>query len=443
MAEQRLVKAMNHTQMLCYGLLKIVLKEGIAKRLTEKDILCSYFLKTCMFWVIEETDNDNNIWTKTRLYSCYQMCMNKLIEWAEHCNCPNYLIPENNMFVGKVDEKSKRGIIDILKEYRDGGYELLSKCETLGNYATIAGVLTESDREAGLDFLCFRSLHIYPFDEIETLLLGLNALEKEYQYQQHQFTRGVIDALLSSLHQQIPQMTKPGGTDEDKRRCIQNQKQHLLQGCRADKLSGLILLASFHCTNGQYYTALEILSSVTQKLVPESGIILRRNPDYTNMEIEVYKGKFCGKGYTLKQKFEMATVRNIVLLDNSSVVPQEFQPEVYNYRPLILVPPAVYAHALRCICFLKVGNVLETNKTLRTLDALIDTKYLIRSLEGYYSTACTLVGACYEEVGDYDVARKYYEKAQNEKIPCRSVTYRLGRLDKKMKQLTSHDKELL
>lgn len=51
-AEQKLVYAMNHTQFLCYGLLKIFLIE-VVNRDIEEPFLCSYFVKTTMFWLIQ------------------------------------------------------------------------------------------------------------------------------------------------------------------------------------------------------------------------------------------------------------------------------------------------------------------------------------------------------------------------------------------------------
>ncbi|XP_062615067.1 uncharacterized protein LOC134276801 isoform X2 [Saccostrea cucullata] len=52
LAEQKLVYTMNHTQFVCYGLLKIFLTEVINKNV-EEPLLCSYFMKTTMFWLIQ------------------------------------------------------------------------------------------------------------------------------------------------------------------------------------------------------------------------------------------------------------------------------------------------------------------------------------------------------------------------------------------------------
>ncbi|XP_078320184.1 uncharacterized protein LOC144617557 [Crassostrea virginica] len=53
-AEQKLVYAMNHTQFLTYGLLKLFEKE-INKGLSDNEkLLCSYHMKTAIFWTIQQ-----------------------------------------------------------------------------------------------------------------------------------------------------------------------------------------------------------------------------------------------------------------------------------------------------------------------------------------------------------------------------------------------------
>ena len=53
-AEKLLIHSFSHTQLLCYALLKILLKDIIKQK--HEDLICSYFLKTIMFWVCEESD---------------------------------------------------------------------------------------------------------------------------------------------------------------------------------------------------------------------------------------------------------------------------------------------------------------------------------------------------------------------------------------------------
>jgi hypothetical protein len=49
MAEKQLSHSMNYTQILCYALLKLCLKNFIDRNDKVKDLLCSYFMKTLCF----------------------------------------------------------------------------------------------------------------------------------------------------------------------------------------------------------------------------------------------------------------------------------------------------------------------------------------------------------------------------------------------------------
>jgi len=55
LAEKYPVFTFNHIQLMIYGLLTIILKEIISQHEDISELLCSYFLKTTLFWVIEET----------------------------------------------------------------------------------------------------------------------------------------------------------------------------------------------------------------------------------------------------------------------------------------------------------------------------------------------------------------------------------------------------
>ncbi|XP_062591936.1 uncharacterized protein LOC134253430 [Saccostrea cucullata] len=85
-AEQNLVYSMNHCQFLCYGLFKIFLKEVINYQ-TNTPILCSYFIKTILFWVIQT--NTSLSWTPDNLLSCFLESFKLLICMVHTGECPN------------------------------------------------------------------------------------------------------------------------------------------------------------------------------------------------------------------------------------------------------------------------------------------------------------------------------------------------------------------
>lgn len=54
-AEKLLIHSFSHTQLLCYALLKILLNDIIKQK--HEYLICSYFLKTIMFWICEESEH--------------------------------------------------------------------------------------------------------------------------------------------------------------------------------------------------------------------------------------------------------------------------------------------------------------------------------------------------------------------------------------------------
>ncbi|VDI17660.1 Hypothetical predicted protein [Mytilus galloprovincialis] len=71
--EKKLIYTWNHTQMMCYALLKILLNDILKKNPKISDLLCSYFLKTVMFWLSEEVDT--TWWTPANLPDCFVACL--------------------------------------------------------------------------------------------------------------------------------------------------------------------------------------------------------------------------------------------------------------------------------------------------------------------------------------------------------------------------------
>ncbi|XP_076086785.1 cyclic GMP-AMP synthase-like receptor 2 [Mytilus galloprovincialis] len=100
-AEKLLINTFTHTQLMCYALLKIFLKDVIANDSECKDLLCSYFLKTIIFWISEELPS--SVWKPDNLIPCFMRCFSRLVYCVEYSVCLHYFIPENNMFENKTE----------------------------------------------------------------------------------------------------------------------------------------------------------------------------------------------------------------------------------------------------------------------------------------------------------------------------------------------------
>ncbi|XP_071144945.1 cyclic GMP-AMP synthase-like [Mytilus edulis] len=110
--EKFLIYSFNHTQLLCYALMKILLKDIISKSPGCKDLLCSYFIKTILFWISEEIPI--LVWTPDNLIPCFMRCFKRLMYCVEQSMCPHYFIPENNLFENKIIEQGRIRLLKTL-----------------------------------------------------------------------------------------------------------------------------------------------------------------------------------------------------------------------------------------------------------------------------------------------------------------------------------------
>ncbi|XP_062579460.1 uncharacterized protein LOC134241421 [Saccostrea cucullata] len=133
LAEQKLVFAMNHCQFLTYGLLKLFLTEIINTDLSDIDkLLCSYHMKTAVFWVIQQ--NTIPHWCPQNLLECFLVCFKLILKWVYEGACPNFFIPYNNMFLGKVHGGKQHQLFIRLYGLYEKGLEFLLQSPSIKSY---------------------------------------------------------------------------------------------------------------------------------------------------------------------------------------------------------------------------------------------------------------------------------------------------------------------
>nr|XP_022319510.1 uncharacterized protein LOC111122182 [Crassostrea virginica] len=131
LAEQKLVYSMNHTQFLTYGLLKLFVKD-FNNGLREKEkLLCSYHMKTAIFWTIQQNTID---WCPQNLLDAFWICFKLLLKWVHEGVCPNFFIPENNIFLSKVYGHAQRNLFTRLYGLYEKGISFLLESPSISFY---------------------------------------------------------------------------------------------------------------------------------------------------------------------------------------------------------------------------------------------------------------------------------------------------------------------
>ena len=132
LAEQKLVYAMNHTQFLTYGLMKLFVKEFNKGLSEEEKLLCSYHMKTAIYWAIQK--NVMFHWIPQNLLSGFWDCFKILLKWVYEGICPNFFIPENNMFLQKVHGEKQRNLFTRLYNLYEKGIAFLLQSPAISPY---------------------------------------------------------------------------------------------------------------------------------------------------------------------------------------------------------------------------------------------------------------------------------------------------------------------
>ena len=138
--ERKLVTEVNSTQLKCHVLLKLI-KKDIIYKIVKQDSLTSYHLKTCMFYMIENTSTC--FWVPENLTRCVESCLQLIKMWVEKDVWPNFFIPEENIFDGKIEGNLKDMMYETLQTLLDADCKYLLQIDIDGLGDQLYQSLTE------------------------------------------------------------------------------------------------------------------------------------------------------------------------------------------------------------------------------------------------------------------------------------------------------------
>ena len=129
-AERTLVWSFNHVQIQCYALMKIILKEFIKEKCNpDNQVLCSYFIKTFLFWKYEITDL--SFWQENNIRECIKYL---LIEFRQCINegvIKHFFFPRFNLLSVKLTSEAKIELLQLFDIIIQSDISILRECKTL------------------------------------------------------------------------------------------------------------------------------------------------------------------------------------------------------------------------------------------------------------------------------------------------------------------------
>ncbi|CAC5368380.1 unnamed protein product [Mytilus coruscus] len=406
-AEKQLVHSFNYTQLLCYCLLKLTLKHIVNTNDHAKGLLCSYFLKTVLFWVSEEEDIDT--FQLPKLFYCFTHCINKLISWVNNCFCPNYFIPEHNMFLGKINPDNNKILIKVLDSITMNGMDgLMKNLYSSGNENYRVLSIKKECSFIMLDFLFYRICRTYILEKISRCLKALILTESLNKSKSSTFIIDVCKYFHAEISQNAAQLLPPPTITTETYSIHKWYHRHLTDGTKTDAVSGWLLYASFYYVTGQYNVTLRLTDYVLSRCSP--GMMLLCCGNYNEIHRNIYRN-YVHSTMTLNDRMKIATVRQITYLPHSSLIPAELQLEVKDHE--IMMPPTVMPHCLRFLCYHHLGDISNRRQALSDLYSTVKCEHYILSYS--ISLSITVLGVCYEITGDKEAAYHCYDDIKNKR----------------------------
>nr|XP_022333840.1 uncharacterized protein LOC111130871 isoform X1 [Crassostrea virginica] len=423
-AEQKLVYAMNHTQFLTYGLLKLFLKEFNNGLREEEKILCSYHMKTAVFWAIQQNTIDR--WCPQNLLQGFWLCFKLLLKWVYEGVCPNFFIPENNMFLNNVYGEAQRNLFTRLYGLYEMGIAFLLQSPFIRSY--IMDVLCNlrlsfcTDEcalisEAKLDVELFQEILYNDFlssKDLDSCIKHIRIVEQLIgedpsltDYQCLMLQKHTVSVLQSAAF--ILQNMR---TDD----CV-NKEVYIADkaSCNMLKLaakfgfvSDLLYIAMYLYKTFRYEKALSVIEMMKVKLAQPCLMY-----GY-HVDPERYTAAVGGQSWSNKMRNVVAY--DIELANDINYIDELLLEQVCSYlqRVSILeVPPIIILHMLEFLCCRHVEPV-RAEKALNDLQDLVhhDPGVLV----DIYSRDISweILGICQQITGNHQAALYCYEQSQQQ-----------------------------
>ncbi|XP_052704919.1 uncharacterized protein LOC128180806 [Crassostrea angulata] len=419
-AEQKLIYSMNHTQFLCYGLLKIFLKE-VVNRDIEEPFLCSYFAKTTLFWLIQI---GNITWCPNNLLDCFWKCFKYLYHCVHRGVLPNFFIPQNNMFAGKLSTvrgaRTRQCLLEQLNGYYEMGVTCLLQSTTvramiepvicnsffrveplLGHIKSVA----DTDACINWEIRCFE----FPLENSRTNFLILRSITvlsnlSLTEYETLTLQKCTADVLVKTAFLYLNSLTE--NTNKAVYRSDRLIGNLLKLAGRVGDVSRLLYLAMYYYRTCRYREALRVTALVKSRLIQPYIM-------YNTVDRDRYNESVAG--WSLSKRMKKAWAYYLPL-DNNVYYIQELALEQNVSKDngdesMLYISPYVMPDMLSVLCNYKLGNRSQCLQSLTDLQTLLlyDVgRYVPLNLR---DLSWQILGICQHVVGDLHGALQSYQQS--------------------------------
>nr|XP_034314230.1 uncharacterized protein LOC117684783 [Crassostrea gigas] len=416
-AEYKCVSSMNHSQFLTYGLLKLFLKEVITQQSEEtNELLCSYHIKTTIFWAIQQNTLPQGC--PQNLLASFWICFQLLLKWVYEGVCPNFFIPQNNLFLTKVNGSAQNRLFLQLHELYEKGLACLLQSSSIRSYiidvlynpraivCTDESIMkSEIDHDLELFYssskpmLSDKHKYIKAIYTIERLVYS--TLTHYHVFMLQKCTATILQCTAFILHNMYTNM----GVNKqmyiaDKISC------HMLKlAAKFGYVSDMLYIAMYYYKTFRYREALSVIEMTKVKLAQPCLMY------WGHVDRERYTEAVGGQSWSTKIR---QAVAGDIELDRricyiSELIPEQ-QSVLQNRQPTLHIPVFVMLHFLEFLCYRHIDTTLSQA-------ALDELQVLVHHDQGLYvpdlsrNISWEILGICQQITGNLQAALYSYQQS--------------------------------
>lgn len=409
LAEQILVRAMNHCQFMCYALLKVFLLEVLNKDAKKDQKIKSYFLATAKFWCIQTDANYN--WSRENFFECFWKCYKVLLQWVYTGYCPNYFIPQNNLFVCKIAGADQERLFTQMYNlycHRDGCLTEIPSVKKVMSKVVLVNplVLKEKFNEHMNDVGNHNAIHLINVFQRQDIDFDWEALYKVVRMDVSKMSH--IEKILITRHACnicIQMAFFEQNFCRHKTKCSKNKQvyeKHLKVGARLLKFTlkfgcatDHLYLALYRYLNGDFNNSLNILDETRKRLFQDYVFY-----DNHLQNPEAYENK----------KIKNSLASDIFIRNHTKFLELNIEIDLLKkstHRKSLVISPFVFLEFLTFLCHYRLKSP-HAYQSLQRLHCFVFTdsgRYINRYTR---DIAWDIVGISHHLSGNLEKARDAY-----------------------------------
>ena len=427
-AERTLVWSFNHTQLQCYAVMKLILKEFIKKQCSEKHkgVLCSYFIKTFLFWHFERTES--SFWQPTNLTACIMYLLNAFYDCIQMGVLRHYFVPRFNLFEIKLTPDAQSELLHLFRMVLEIGIPILEQCDSLSviymKFREVTDVNQCKVREEEI-------LRYQVLNNDKTIMESFTLCVLENIHWSSTFLLIPIENILAAVVRLINDgdvsTSLPAVTIRNlcRRIAIERLYECLHQGTKCtyyymkalnknvyatDKATSKLWFATFLLQQKDYGRSLktinDMLSSIPPYALYYSVGVIKSSDDCKRLYVDRFAIR---DSDTICRANEAWLVDFHIFFTEYSFVPRAIQIELDFCDPHmgVRLSPFTYAYYLMFLCYHGLGLYENRDCALRQLADIITDEDEGRLCKFFHHTG-NIVGHCLLIAGYVDTARSFF-----------------------------------